>query len=219
MRHITFLKITATFAALAAFAVATPASAQGEAPAPAPAPPPAAAPAPAPAPVVDAAPNSDRKHEFKPWAFTLNPLSAAIARYSMNVEYVFAEHHGVIVSPHGQFLTDSTGDKFTNYGGEVGYHFYTGVRGANGFFVGPSAVYTNYNIKDGQTGAHSGFSAYGAALDIGGQHVFPFGLTVGGGFGLMYLKSSATAGVGGDSSSLKFEGVLPRFLFTVGWSV
>src|SRR5690606_7695872 len=111
---------------------------------------------------------------------------------------------------------------YTNIGAELGYHFYTGNRGANGFFIGPSLIFQNNSVSTttnvgGTTqSADSSITSYGAALDLGGQHIFRNGFTIGGGVGVMYLAASAAAA--NESSTVKVEGVLPRFLFTVGYS-
>ncbi len=81
--------------------------------------------------------------EFKPIALTLNPLSLILTRIGLNVEYLPAAHHGIMLNPYGQFISagdNANGTKYTNWGAELGYHFYTGSKGANGFFVGPSLV-------------------------------------------------------------------------------
>lgn len=167
---------------------------------------------------------------FRPLALTANPLSLALGRIGLNVEYMLARHHGIMLNPFGQFT--SVGDEgtasgktsYTNFGAELGYHFYTGSRGANGFFVGPSLVFiqsssTTKATAGGVSAESTGsFSAYGGAVDLGGQHVFQNGITIGGGFGLMYLTSSATASSTNTSSTVKFDGVLPRFLLTAGYS-
>ena len=62
----------------------------------------------------------------------------------------------------------------------------------------------------------SNFLAYGAGLDLGGQHVFKNGFTMGAGVGAMYLAASSSTGA--SSSTIKFDGVLPRLLFTAGYS-
>ncbi len=61
------------------------------------------------------------------------------------------------------------------------------------------------------------FSAYGFAVDLGGQHVFDNGFTIGGGAGVMYLTAADTSSLQ-SSSTVKVSGVLPRFLFTIGYS-
>lgn len=59
---------------------------------------------------------------------------------------------------------------------------------------------------------------YGGALDLGGQHVTKGGFTIGAGAGVMYLTASNTGSANQTSSTIKISGVLPRFLFTIGYS-
>lgn len=196
------------------FAGAAPAHAQDAAPpAVAPAPPPAVAPAPQPDP---------EEKPYKQFSVLFNPLSAIVGRYSFDLIYLPARHHGIVFNPYGQFVSAEAGSvktEYSNYGAELGYRFFTGERGANGFFIGPFATYTAYNTKttSGGTSAEASFRAYGVGADLGGMHVFDFGLTIGGGFGLMWLRGSGGDGAA-TSSTVKVEGVLPRFLFSIGYS-
>lgn len=165
---------------------------------------------------------------FRSIALTANPLSLILGRIGVNIEWLPTTHHAIIVNPFGQFA--SAGDEngltgktsYTNFGGELGYRFYTGSRGANGFFIGPFATIltssstTTRTSSTGRVEASTNFLAYGGGLDLGGQHVFKNGFTIGGGAGLMYLSSSASGT--SSSSTIKFEGVLPRFLLTAGYS-
>ena len=199
-----------------------------------PAQPPAAAPAATPDP--NALPpvrprerrgDDDEEEEIKHFALTLNPLSLILTRIGLNVEYLFAKHHGLIFNPFFQSL--SVGDsalaetKYTNFGAELGYRFYTGSRGANGFFVGPFGTFiassTTQTVRVGNntSSAEQSITIYGGGVDLGGQHVFHNGFTIGGGGGIMYVTASETKGLT-DSGSFKVSGVLPRFLFTIGWS-
>jgi hypothetical protein len=164
--------------------------------------------------------------EFKSVSLTLNPLSLILTRIGVNVEYLPAPHHAIMLNPYGQFVSvgsDQLGTKYTNLGAELGYHFYTGSKGANGFFVGPSLVYMHSSAKTTGTSAgvtnsvEASISAYGVAVDLGGQHVFDNGFTIGGGAGVMYLTAADTSNLQ-TSSTVKVSGVLPRFLFTVGYS-
>ena len=111
---------------------------------------------------------------------------------------------------------------YESFGGELGYHFYSGSRGANGFFAGPSFVFTRTTMSHEcsspgcSSQPDSGLITYGIAFDVGGQYLFSNGVTLGAGGGLMYLKSSETAEGG---TALKFQGTLPRLLFTLGYSI
>lgn len=165
---------------------------------------------------------------FRSIAITANPLSLALLRIGVNVEWLPTAHHAIVLNPFGQFVSageeGQTGGKtsYSNFGAELGYRFYTGSRGANGFFVGPFATLlsssstTTLSLNGAKTESSASFLAYGGGVDLGGQHVFQNGFTIGGGVGLMYFASSAS--VGATSSTIRFDGVLPRFLFTAGYS-
>lgn len=178
--------------------------------------------APAASPAVGEEVDADEDPGFKKVSITANPLSILVGRYSFNVEYMLEKHHGLIVVPSFWSLKSSTGDievKYNYVGGELGYHYYTGERGANGFFIGPSAVFMSMSTSASGGGSSASGSAtvYGGAIDLGGQHVARNGFTVGGGFGLMYVKASSKID-GSSEPSIKVEGVLPRLLFTMGYS-
>jgi hypothetical protein len=165
--------------------------------------------------------DDEDEDDLKHFALTLNPLSLILTRVGINVEYMLARHHGLILNPFFQSI--SVGDNppvkttYTNVGAELGYRFYTGNRGANGFFIGPFATFMSSSLKaeTGSASAESSISIYGGGVDLGGQHVFRNGFTIGGGGGLMYLTASEKTT---ESSLFKVSGVLPRFLFTLGWS-
>jgi hypothetical protein len=167
----------------------------------------------------------EQSWRFRPLALTVNPLTLLFGRVGANVEVLPVEHHAIMLNPYFSNVSLETAETKTEYfswGGELGYHFYTGKKGANGFFVGPSFVFTRTRataecVSVGcNTDPEVAFTTYGAALDLGGQHVFDNGVTLGGGGGIMYLKSSAEAD--GDTV-LQFQGVVPRVLFTVGYSI
>jgi hypothetical protein len=225
--EVPFMRLSAcicvgTLSALGLLAFSSDAGAQE--PAPPPVAPAAGAGAPAAVPLDSTADDEDDK-DLKHFALTLNPLSFILTRIGINFEYMLAKHHGLIVNPFFQGFSvgdDANKTSYTNFGGELGYRFYTGSRGANGFFVGPFVTFISSNasttatVNGNSTTADSSLSIYGGGVDLGGQHVFRNGFTIGGGAGVEYLKASATAA--NESSTFKVEGVLPRFLFTVGYS-
>ena len=193
---------------------------------------PTAAPAVAPATPANAdkptAKDAD-EDELKSITLTANPLSLILTRVGVNVEYLPVRHHAFVLNPYFQHASVEVGagtskaeTSYTTLGGELGYRFYTGNRGANGFFVGPSLFLQNTSSSTtstaGTTTANADGSTlvYGAILDVGGQHVAKNGFTIGGGVGLMYLVAANAPSA--TSSTVKFEGVLPRFLFTIGYS-
>lgn len=160
---------------------------------------------------------------FKRITLTANPLSLLQTRLSMNVEIMLAKHHGLIVVPSiwGLMEYNEYSDLYTYVGGELGYHYYTGQRGANGFFAGPSFMYFTDSKEH----------LIGFALDIGGQHVARNGFTIGGGVGLMWIEMIQSEILSPISTvfiseapknkpvgGLRIEGLTPRLLFTIGYS-
>lgn len=175
------------------------------------------------------APPPAEESTYKPMTGTLNPLSFAIGRYGFDFQYLPAEHHAFVINPffantkaevsstfNGQ--TTKYEQRFSGIGGELGYRFYTGSRGASGFFVGPSLIAGAYTAS--ATGAESvSFRSLGYAVDIGGQAVLKNGFTIGGGFGLQYTS------VNKDFTDLPVTAAIiagggwrPRFLLALGYS-
>ena len=209
-----------TFASLAAtLSLAGAASAQGPA---------APAPVVAPAPVADqtaSAPEDNYKH----MTLVANPLSAIVGRYGVDFSYLPALHHALVLNPFYQHVSadvttnvngveSKSSSTFGGFGGEVGYRYYTGEKGANGFYVGPSFIFGSY-AQTNSAGDKVSFSSIGAAIDIGGQAIIGDGFTIGGGFGLQYTKTSTKfEDLPFGAAVLAGGGVRPRFLFTIGYS-
>lgn len=165
-------------------------------------------------------------------AVTVNPLGFAVKRYGVNLEVLPVAHHAVVGSaflqsiPLGIVRSAAGRDEINespgaSFGGELGYRFYTGARGADGLFVGPSFVTMPLaypRLANDLTSADLvRFSALGAALDVGVQKVTELGLTIGGGVGVMYLAYELP----NDSRRIPLTvepHVLPRLLLTAGWS-
>lgn len=162
---------------------------------------------------------------FKRYTLTANPLAVALLRFSVNAEIMLAKHHGLIVVPSFWSLPGiveyNKNNSGYSIGAELGYHFYSGQQGANGFFAGPSFVYMS----------HSGEHLMGLAVDIGGQYISKGGFTVGGGVGVMWLKALSpneeepepeVKRGGGPlfeiDINLSLVPVWPRFLVTIGYS-
>jgi hypothetical protein len=163
--------------------------------------------------------------EIKHFSFELNPLGVAIGRYSISGEYMLARHHAVTLSPFYASTSIKVNDKevgsLSGFGGELGYRFYTGSRGANGFFVGPSALFSSYTSESILGNTSQSFTALGGALDIGGQFIIGPGVVVGFGGGLQYTKNSEeinTDNLNLASAVIAGGGVRPRLLLGVGYS-
>ena len=171
----------------------------------------------------------DKDDDIKHISLEVNPLGLAIGRYSISGEYVIVKHHAVTITPfyanapvtvtvNGKELD---GGALTGFGGELGYRFYTGSKGANGFFVGPSALFGSYSQSAPGGGSSQSFSAIGGALDIGGQAILGPGIVIGGGFGLQYTKNSEELDTGNlnlASAVIAGGGIRPRFLLSAGYS-
>lgn len=178
----------------------------------------------APPPPVDVAAGNPEE-TYKHFTLQANPLSAGIGRYGVDVAYLPALHHGLVLNPFYQHVgaeVDINGVKssttFSGFGGEVGYRFYTGERGANGFYVGPSVIFGSYS-QSNSGGDKVSFTSVGGALDIGGQAIIGGGFTIGGGFGLQYTKTSTSfENLPFAAAVLAGGGVRPRILFTIGYS-
>lgn len=190
----------------------------------APAPPAGAPPGAVLVPVEDARPNP------KQFAITLNPIGMFIGRYSITAEYLPVVHHGISLTPFYNHtpvkVTDpSNGQELDagslNGGGaELGYKYYTGNKGPNGFYVGPSFLFGSYSAS--QSGfANDSFTSIGGAVDFGGQAVVGPGIVVGGGFGIQWTKTSHdinTDQLNFASALIAGGGTRPRALFSIGYA-
>ncbi|HEY4106184.1 MAG TPA: hypothetical protein VGM44_19930 [Polyangiaceae bacterium] len=194
-----------------------------------PAPPPAAAPPPGAVLVpVQEAPQP------KTFAIIANPLALSIDRYSVQGEWSPALHHAITLNPF--YTSASAGSATINgqttdfgtlhgFGAELGYKYYTGQKGFNGFFVGPSILFGSYSQSggvnfDGTSNSGGSFTSIGGAIDIGGQGQIG-GFVIGGGFGLQWTKTSTsfdTDNFNLASAIIAGGGTRPRFLFTIGYA-
>jgi len=199
------------------------AESDAEAP-PADAPPAAAPPGAVLVPIAEAQPEPEPKH----FNIMLNPLGFFIGRYSIQAEYLPLLHHAITLTPfytHAPVKVTENGQEvdlgsLNGGGAELGYRFYTGKKGPNGFFVGPSFLFGSYSSS--QTGAaNQSFTSVGGAIDFGGQAVVGPGITIGGGFGIQYTKTSEdinTENLNLASAIIAGGGTRPRFLFSVGYA-
>lgn len=168
------------------------------------------------------------EEEHKKISLEINPLAATIGRYSLQVEYLPAVHHALVLNPHFTHVPvtatvngkEIDGGSLTGFGGELGYRYYTGTKGPNGFFIGPSFLFSSYSQE--LAGKSDSFTAIGGALDIGGQAVIGPGIVIGGGFGLQYTSNSKdigdTDGLNLASAIIAGGGVRPRFLLSLGYA-
>jgi hypothetical protein len=172
---------------------------------------------------------------LKRFAIELNPMAALIGRYSVQGEYLFAPHHALVVNPFFTYAPikitsqgqDIDGGSLVGFGTEVGYRFYSGDAGADGFFIGPSAIGAFYSqsaptgVNGAAAATSDSFGSFGGALDLGAQKMFGPGVLVGAGFGLQYTKTTksiATDNLNLASAIIAGGGLRPRFLATVGFA-
>ena len=141
--------------------------------------------------------------KLKSFTITFNPITALTLKLGPNLEYLPTRHHAIVLNPFIWGLPPI----FGALGMEAGYHHYSGNAGADGFYIGPSIiVYTGCIL--GYCGNSIEF-----ALDIGGQHIFDNGFTIGGG-----LRLFTTSGRKPASAENK-RTVVPWPLFTIGYSM
>jgi hypothetical protein len=171
--------------------------------------------------------------EPKRFAVEANPLSLVVSRFSAQVEWLPARHSALTLNPfyfHANRTETVDGQAYdlgsqNGVGAELGYRYYTGTRGPNGFFVGPSLVLANFWASGGETTPPTAivltrpdsYTAYGAAVDLGGQFVLGPGVVMGFGVGAQYLFTSKPPA----DLSILFEGragFSPRVLASLGYA-
>ena len=145
-------------------------------------------------------------------------------RVSFNAEWAPVTHHVLLVSPHFVHTSvdvatsgDTTQSQtFSGFGGELGYRYYTGHRGMNGVFIGPSLIAGFYTA--GLPNGNQPFSDVGAAVDVGAQEIFLDHIVVGGGIGLEYLSVSHDFhDLPSGPSAIATTGIKPRLLLSAGY--
>jgi hypothetical protein len=176
--------------------------------------------------VADTTRATDQPGPYEPFALGVNPLGLIVGgRYSIQAEWAPVTHHVVLVSPH--FIhtsvdiatSPSTMDSqtFTGVGGEVGYRYYTGHRGMNGVFIGPSIIVGAYNAS--LLGGDQAFTDIGGAVDVGFKGLVADHLALGGGVGIEYLHVSHDFGdLPTAPAAIAASGVKPRLIFEAGYA-
>ena len=181
--------------------------------------------------------------EPKHVAIEANLLSLLVSRVSLQVEWVPGTHHALVANPfffhasrkHTQDgVAYDLGDQ-NGIGTELGYRYYTGSRGPNGFFVGPSLVFGSFYKSGGEaatierpssnaslalftTSRPESYNAYGAAIDIGGQFIVGPGILFGIGIGAQYLFTTDDKSGGISSLWEGTAGFSPRLLSSLGYA-
>ena len=146
-----------------------------------------------------------------------SPFGLVVGRVSAEVQLMVALHHAIVLNPFVRVVDDfvlltTSGRRELGYGAEIGYRYFSGRRGANGLFIGPSVVVAHDHVAAG-IDSHSHAvgtedpSFLGAIIDVGAQGILESGFTIGGG--------------AGGGALLRFGGNVaftPRLLFTLGYS-
>jgi hypothetical protein len=114
--------------------------------------------------------------------------------------------------------TNTTANEtFSGAGVEIGYRYYTGHRGPNGLFIGPSLVVGAYNAN--LISSNQVFTTIGVAGDMGVQTIVFDWLTLSLGAGLQYTQVSHDFGDLPFSASITATGGLkPRVLAAAGYA-
>jgi hypothetical protein len=176
--------------------------------------------------VEDTTRTTDKPGAYEPFALSVNPLGLIVGgRWSVQAEWAPVTHHVILVSPHiihssaDIAVSPSTMDSqtFTGFGGELGYRYYTGHRGMNGVFIGPSLIGGVYNAA--LLSRDQAFTDFGVAADVGFKGLIANHLALGGGVGIEYLHVSHDFGdLPTAQSTIASSGLKPRLLFEAGYA-
>lgn len=175
--------------------------------------------------VQDTTRTTDKPGPYAPLAIEVNPLGVIMGRYSAQIEWAPVTHNVILVSPHiihtsadiNTTVNSKESETFTGVGGEVGYRYYTGHRGMNGVFIGPSILVGAYNASF--LGTDQTFTNIGGAVDVGFKGLIADHLALGGGVGLEYLHVSHDFGdLPTGQAAIASSGVKPRLLFEAGYA-
>jgi hypothetical protein len=176
--------------------------------------------------VADASRFADPPGPYAPFAIEVNPLGLIVGgRWSATAEWAPVTHHVILASPHFIHTSQDVAinpdvresQTFTGVGGELGYRYYTGHRGMNGVFIGPSLIGGVYNAS--LPGGDQAFTNYGIAADVGLKGLVADHLALGGGIGLEYLHVSHEFGdVPTGAAAIASTGFKPRLIFEAGYA-
>ena len=153
-------------------------------------------------------------YRLRHFAVNANPAALGIGRLSGDATIVPVTHHALVLTPFATYVTPDTlvkpSDRTqTGYGGELAYHFYSGVRGPSGLFVGGGALLSRTHVAAGVGLGAEDLTTVGFIFDFGLQRVFDSGFMVGGGFGAQVAKDVGTS---------KLWHLDPRFLLLIGYA-
>jgi hypothetical protein len=162
-----------------------------------------------------------------------NPVALfTIGRLSFNGVIVPGDHHALILSPFYEwtntapiYVFDDQGNptqlpqqKFSGFGGEIGYRYYTGKAGPRGFFAGPSFI-IGAMTATAQNGQQTTYQDLGLAVDVGYEMLVADTVALSLGVGIQYTtpdKSIPSQQFPADIYAN--SGVWPRALGSIGWA-
>ena len=164
---------------------------------------------------------------FKSVALQGNPLGMVVGRYSADLEYLPLPHHALHLSPVAYFALPGVSDELTGFGAELGYRWYSGVDGPEGFFLGGSFVALSLRYLHGALAGvafdspeDTSFVQLGGAIDAGYQVVILGNFAAGAGIGAMYTADTVQPHfeyLNHPMHDLLYgSGLRPRLLLSVG---
>jgi hypothetical protein len=175
-------------------------------------------------------------HEQPPpsrhFALEINPLSLIVNRLSAQLLIVPGNHHALVLNPFYAWDTtyaidtfDSNGNpttapvqKFSGFGGEIGYRYYTGLAGPRGFFVGGSFIIAGMNVQP-QVGSSVSYADLGFAADVGYQLLVVETVSLGLGAGVQYTTPTVNIPSQQFPADIYANSrVFPRALASIGWA-
>ncbi|MGD0529503.1 MAG: hypothetical protein ABSE49_30475 [Polyangiaceae bacterium] len=164
---------------------------------------------------------------FKSVAIQGNPLGVIIGRYSADLEYLPAPHHALHFTPVGYFALPGVADEITGFGAEMGYRWYSGLDGPQGFFLGASFVAMSLQYIHGalpgvplDSPQDTSYVQLGGAIDAGYQIVILGNLAAGVGVGAQYTADTTPPTWEYQNHALHDllygQGLRPRILLSIG---
>jgi hypothetical protein len=168
---------------------------------------------------------TDQPGSYRPFALEYNPVGLFVGgRVTVTAEWAPVTHHVIALSPYFVHTSadvstsgsTTTSQTVTGAGGELGYRYYTGHRGMNGVFVGPSLILGAYNA--GLPDGNQAFTNVGLAGDVGVKGILWDHLVVGGGLGIEYLSVSHDFhDLPTGPATVASSGIKPRMIIEAGY--
>jgi hypothetical protein len=168
---------------------------------------------------------TDKPGDYRPFSAEFNPLGLLIGgRLSFTAEWAPVVHNAIVLN--GYYVNTSADvamsgetfetQTFTGGGGELGYRYYTGHRGMNGIFIGPSLILGSYSAS--LPHGNQFFTNAGVAVDAGVQTILADHFLVGAGAGIEYLNVSHDFhDLSTGPSTVASSGLKPRVLLSAGY--